>query len=41
MKAKPDAEKSLSEVAAEQNRVLEVKAEIRTVAGTSSRQPPN
>jgi hypothetical protein len=39
--AKPDTEKSLEEVAAEQNRVLEAKAETRIEAGTSSRRPPN
>jgi hypothetical protein len=33
--------KSPEEVAAEQNRVLEVKAETRTKVGTSSRQPKN
>jgi hypothetical protein len=37
-KAKPDMKKSLEEVAAEQIRVLEVKAKTRTGAGTSSRQ---
>jgi hypothetical protein len=39
--AKPDMEKSLEEVAPEQNRVLEVKAKIRKEAETSSRQLPN
>jgi hypothetical protein len=34
--AKPGAEKSPEEVAAEQGRVPEVKAEIRTKAGTNS-----
>jgi hypothetical protein len=38
---KPDAEKSLEEVVAEQERVLEAKAETRTEARTSSRCPPN
>jgi hypothetical protein len=40
-KANPDTEKILEEVAAEQNRVLEAKAETRTGAGTSSWWPPN
>jgi hypothetical protein len=40
-KAKPDTEKSPEEVAAEQNRVLEVKAETRIGAGTSLQRPPN
>jgi hypothetical protein len=35
-KAKLDAKKSLEEVGAEQNKVLEVKAETRTEAGNSS-----
>jgi hypothetical protein len=34
--AKPNAEKSLEEVVAEQDRVLEVKTETRTEARTSS-----
>jgi hypothetical protein len=34
--AKPNMEKSPDEVVVEQNRVLKVKAEIRTEAGTSS-----
>jgi hypothetical protein len=40
-KAKPDAEKNPEEVAAEQNRVPKVKAEIMTGAGTSSRWVSN
>jgi hypothetical protein len=39
--AKTDMEKSPEEVAAEQNRVLEAKAETRIEAGTGSRRPPN
>jgi hypothetical protein len=34
---KPDAEKSMEEVAAEQHRVLETKAVTKTEARTSSR----
>jgi hypothetical protein len=40
-KAKPNMKKSPKEVAVEQNRVLEAKAEIRTGARTSSRWSPN
>jgi hypothetical protein len=40
-KAKPDTEKSLEEVAVEQNKVPEMKAETRTKVKTSSRRPPN
>jgi hypothetical protein len=39
--AKPDMEKSLEEVAAEQDRVSEVKVETKIEARTSSRRPPN
>jgi hypothetical protein len=39
--AKLDAKKSPGEVAAEQDRVLEVKAETKTEARTSSWWPPN
>jgi hypothetical protein len=39
--AKPDAEKSPKEVAAEEDRVPEAKVETKTEAGASSRQPPN
>jgi hypothetical protein len=35
-KAKPDAERSLEDVAAEQDMVLEVKEETRTEVGASS-----
>jgi hypothetical protein len=35
-KAKPDVEKILEEVAAEQNKVPDAKAETRTGAGTNS-----
>jgi hypothetical protein len=38
---KPDAERNPEEVAAEQNKVLGVKTEVRIEAGTSSRWPPN
>jgi hypothetical protein len=38
---KPDAEKSLEEVAAEQDRAPEVRAETNIEAGTSSRRLPN
>jgi hypothetical protein len=40
-KAKFDTKKSPEEVAAEQNKVLEVKAETKIGAGTSSQWPPN
>jgi hypothetical protein len=39
--AKPDAEKSLEEVATEYDRVLEEKIETKTEVGTSSCRPPN
>jgi hypothetical protein len=39
--AKPDAEKSPEEVVAEQDRVSEVKVEMKIEAGTSSWWPPN
>jgi hypothetical protein len=39
--AKPDGEKSLEEVVAGQNKVLEVKTEIKIEAEISSRRPPN
>jgi hypothetical protein len=39
--AKSVTKESPGEVAVEQNRVLEAKAETRTEAGTSSRRPPN
>jgi hypothetical protein len=39
--AKPDAERSPEEVAIEQSRVPEAKAETGIEAGTSSWQPPN
>jgi hypothetical protein len=40
-KAKPDAEKSPKEVAAEEDRVPEAKVETKTEAGATSQQPPN
>jgi hypothetical protein len=39
--AKPDTEKSPEEVTAKQNKVLEMKMETKTEAGTTSRHPPN
>jgi hypothetical protein len=39
--AKPDVEKSSEEVATEQDRVSEAKAETKIEAGTSSWWPPN
>jgi hypothetical protein len=39
--AKPDAEKSLEEVAAEQDRVPEAKIETKIEAGTCLQWPPN
>jgi hypothetical protein len=39
--AKPDTEKSPEEVAAEQDRVLEVKTKAKIEARTSSRWSPN
>jgi hypothetical protein len=38
---KPNMGKSPEEEAVEQNKVLEMKTEIRTEVGTSSRRPPN
>jgi hypothetical protein len=38
---KPDTEKSTEEVAAEQNRVPEAKAETKIEAGTRSRRLPS
>jgi hypothetical protein len=39
--AKPDAQRGLEEVAAEQDKVLGARTEARTEAGTSSQWPPN
>jgi hypothetical protein len=38
---KPNMGKSPEEEAVEQNKVSEMKTEIRTEVGTSSRRPPN